>query len=396
MSLATVGFRTLPAFGCVLRTPTDTHVLVRGNIQASFDGQVVSATNATTWSEAVTSPSTTVRLSIDSADTQPTFFSSSGIVPASLVECNANDAPRVPMVDPVNEEPGPKQAFVDSTPAATSSSEDLAPVGAENSAVYEDETFLVARSALGLPPASQPPEEPGMISAVPSSPAPGAPISGTPFPTTAAAPSGPIDPFGASPFSGANSPTSQAVPQPKPAIQEGDHFGDTVTFEALRSTTPERITSTGHGVQAVHCPARHPNPVHASHCRICASPIADRDQLIIPRPTLGWLTLSAVLAYPLDRDMVFGRSPSAPARAQQPPRLVVIGDQDEQMSRSHLHVTIIDWQVFAADLGSLNGTMITLPDRNPQQLRANEPTLIIPGTVVEIGSERLEYTTGAP
>jgi hypothetical protein len=42
--------------------------------------------------------------------------------------------------------------------------------------------------------------------------------------------------------------------------------------------------------------------------------------------------------------------------------------------------------VVVTDLHSRNGTMIVLPGKSPQKLRAGEPTSVIPGTVVDLGS----------
>jgi len=37
------------------------------------------------------------------------------------------------------------------------------------------------------------------------------------------------------------------------------------------------------------------------------------------------------------------------------------------------------------DLGSKNGSIITLPGAAPRKLRASEPTVVLPGTLIDLG-----------
>jgi hypothetical protein len=50
----------------------------------------------------------------------------------------------------------------------------------------------------------------------------------------------------------------------------------------------------------------------------------------------------------------------------------------------HLRVTLDGWHVLVTDLNSTNGTLVTLPGHEPQQLRPGEPMLIQPGAVVTL------------
>ena len=45
-----------------------------------------------------------------------------------------------------------------------------------------------------------------------------------------------------------------------------------------------------------------------------------------------------------------------------------------------------DGTVVVTDLHSRNGTLIALPGKSPQKLRAGEPTSVIAGTVIDLGS----------
>ena len=82
-----------------------------------------------------------------------------------------------------------------------------------------------------------------------------------------------------------------------------------------------------------------------------------------------------------------GRNPRADfdgANGEDRPHVVKLPSADGDISRTHLRVTLSGWHVLVTDLNSTNGTLITLPDRDPQQLRPGEPVPIRPGTVVTL------------
>jgi pSer/pThr/pTyr-binding forkhead associated (FHA) protein len=64
--------------------------------------------------------------------------------------------------------------------------------------------------------------------------------------------------------------------------------------------------------------------------------------------------------------------------------VVKLPSADGYISRTHLKVTLDGWHVLVTDLKSTNGTLVTLPGRDPQQLRPGEPVPIQPGTVVTL------------
>jgi hypothetical protein len=82
---------------------------------------------------------------------------------------------------------------------------------------------------------------------------------------------------------------------------------------------------------------------------------------------------------------VVGRSPSvSKVSSGQVPRLIAIpGDQD--ISRNHAQFTLEGGTVVVTDLRSRNGTSVILPGKQPQALRAEEATPVIPGTIVDLG-----------
>ena len=121
-------------------------------------------------------------------------------------------------------------------------------------------------------------------------------------------------------------------------------------------------------------------------CRRCAAPLP-QDTVIVPRPVLGVLRLSVGDEITLDRDVVMGRSPRADftgADGEERPHVVKLPSADGDISRTHLRVSLDGWHVLVTDLNSTNGTLVTLPGRDPEQLRPGEPTPIQPGTVVTL------------
>lgn len=88
----------------------------------------------------------------------------------------------------------------------------------------------------------------------------------------------------------------------------------------------------------------------------------------------------------LDQPLILGRSPSASqVTAGSIPKLITLGSGDQDISRSHVRLALEGGTVVVTDLHSVNGTSVVLPGREPQRLRAGEPTAVIPGTVVDLG-----------
>jgi hypothetical protein len=89
----------------------------------------------------------------------------------------------------------------------------------------------------------------------------------------------------------------------------------------------------------------------------------------------------------IDVVAIAGRAPSASAASSAGmPALITVDSIEHDISRSHVQFAIEGDTVVVTDLHSRNGTMIVLPGKSPQKLRAGEPTSVIPGTVVDLGS----------
>ena len=89
---------------------------------------------------------------------------------------------------------------------------------------------------------------------------------------------------------------------------------------------------------------------------------------------------------PLTQPILMGRSPSVgKVSGGLIPRLVTIGTVDQDISRNHAQFALEGGTVVITDLHSRNGTLVALPGKSPQKLRAGEPTSVIVGTVVDFG-----------
>lgn len=140
----------------------------------------------------------------------------------------------------------------------------------------------------------------------------------------------------------------------------------------------------GPTVLAVRCPGSHLTPAYSAQCRVCGEAIEDQVPTEVPRPALGRLVLSTGESVLLDRDVVLGRAPeSAEQDPSLRPNLVRLTDSSE-VSRMHVRVTLDGWQPMLRDLGSANGTTLTLSSSSPQQLRPQEDYVLEPGSEVSL------------
>jgi pSer/pThr/pTyr-binding forkhead associated (FHA) protein len=106
----------------------------------------------------------------------------------------------------------------------------------------------------------------------------------------------------------------------------------------------------------------------------------------VPRPTLGTVLVSTGERIPLDRPVIVGRRPRAPRFSNDDmPRLVVVDGPQQDISRSHLKIDLVDWSVLVSDLGSTNGTTLRRAGQPDTRLQSGEPTLAQAGDVYDLG-----------
>ena len=173
------------------------------------------------------------------------------------------------------------------------------------------------------------------------------------------------------------------TPSEAPAVEEA-----TVDRASLPMTATGSIPR-GPIVLAVLCPAGHPSPPHAGTCRVCDRQIPPQQPFQTPRPPLGTIRLSTGDVVTLDRGVLLGRAPkvNADLPAAQRPHLVRVVSRDNDISRNHVEIVLEGWHVLVRDLGSTNGTTVTLPGQQAVRLRPSDSQVVEPGTVVGMADE---------
>ncbi|MDR1790706.1 MAG: FHA domain-containing protein [Propionibacteriaceae bacterium] len=85
--------------------------------------------------------------------------------------------------------------------------------------------------------------------------------------------------------------------------------------------------------------------------------------------------------------MIVGRKPKA-ARfsGSDIPRLVTLNGDLPDISRSHLRITLQDWNVMVADMGSTNGTILLRAGQPDRRLQAQEDVMALDGDVYDLGN----------
>lgn len=303
-----------------------------------------------------------------------------------------------PETAPLVESASPESDEADSAPAY-----DALFAGTANRIAFLDQLAAERREADdGAEPAPEPEsrphaQEPSNVTAVwsPTLPPAGAfaPTAPPSLPASAgpraAAPSdGVIDGVPWAQVARPYAPTSASTPpQPPGATATSDQEIEVRTMtraEMLSASQDQPIV--GPSVLAVTCPSGHLTAPFAHGCRVCGQPVDPSNPTRIARPSLGMLRREGGDPITLDRDVVLGRAPQAPAPGSaSSPHLVKVGEPG--VSRSHLQLTLDGWQVFVRDLGSSNGTELQLPGRPSEALRAEEDYLAEPGSRIVIAGE---------
>ena len=163
----------------------------------------------------------------------------------------------------------------------------------------------------------------------------------------------------------------RAVPTLSAASVEGplagDHDGHTVLTSDIAKLRAERKSSratTGSEYDAV----------------------AQFSQPVEPRAARVVLVLADGTREHLMQPILVGRSPSvSQVSGGQLPRLLTVGTPDQDISRTHVRFALEGGTVVVTDLHSRNGTMVKLPGKEPQKLRAGDPTAVLFGTIVDLG-----------
>jgi hypothetical protein len=164
------------------------------------------------------------------------------------------------------------------------------------------------------------------------------------------------------------------LPQVAPAVSAYDHlFGET----AYRSVEDAAVR-----------PSEEHTVVASDLAMLRAQRRASRGRAAAPAAVVAafLVELSTGGREVLDQVLVIGRAPAATALGGgNIPRLVTMTTPNQDISRTHAQIAVEGGTVVVTDLHSRNGTIVTLPGRSAQKLREGETTVVIPGTIIDLG-----------
>lgn len=224
---------------------------------------------------------------------------------------------------------------------------------------------------------------------------PGGVIDSVPWVTgevpSASAPTEVVPPHSLSPASVTSGPRPSDPTPPPLGVQ--DINAQTLNRDALPQAGPPGYGAAPQPMMSVptvlaaRCPYGHLTPAHSATCRVCGYAVAPQEAYEIPRPPLGVLRLSTGDTITVDRGVLIGRAPSLPAGSSERPHLVQVSSPQHDVSRTHAEIVLDGWHVFVRDLGSTNGTTVTLPGQHPFRLRDGDLQLLEHGTLIVLADE---------
>lgn len=103
-------------------------------------------------------------------------------------------------------------------------------------------------------------------------------------------------------------------------------------------------------------------------------------------PPPARIVLSSGMVVALNRPVLIGRAPQVSRVANaQLPRLVTVPSPNHDISRTHAQVRQDGDDVVVTDLNSTNGVMLVADGSSPRRLHPGDPTVVEPGSVVDLG-----------
>lgn len=387
--MASLGRARIPSFGCAVAEDRATRVLVRGDISVSVAGgeEFVANPDLSTWREElvlgrnfsfVTNGSEVLHWQRSDATTAD-VVSSDGGPDGSASSADQRPPARAPAS--TSEASGPSDLIVGVPDVLRANRADVADTGESGSPealasrtvgavdAVDDRTVMPRQPSAPVaendssPPAPVRPAAPAASGSVP-----------------AAAPSWPADSPVNAMAPGATASTADDASDR--TVIRGVSAGSATRGDALPAPPSDLLG----GIRFVRCQAGHPSPVHAEHCRTCSQPVIDTTVHVATSLVIARLVFDDGTIIELDRPQIIGRSPtvSADSHLGDLVGLHAIPDPEHQLSRSHLEVALDDWSITVTDLGSINGTWLTNPGKEPVRLRPNTPYMVVLGAQVQL------------
>jgi hypothetical protein len=202
----------------------------------------------------------------------------------------------------------------------------------------------------------------------------------------------------ASPAPAEASPSAEPLPvrQPNP----GAPFVSVPIGTLGDAEPPAPVADVRPWVLGLACSNGHLSDPKSPTCINCGAPLDGQTAVLRegPRPPLGVLLLDDGATFVLDTGYVLGREPQQdPEVLAGTARPLKITDADGVVSRRHVRVALVGWDIQVIDLGSANGTFVQIPgDPQRHQLAAHHPIVIRPGAQVTMGRRWFRVETLRP
>jgi len=185
-----------------------------------------------------------------------------------------------------------------------------------------------------------------------------------------------------------DTPPAPPPPPPPPAATPGPG-------SAAAQSGERGADESDKWVLGIRCPLDHHNHPDAGYCSQCGRKMGINATAVLvkgPRPPLGLFLLDDGGAIPVATNLLIGRDatshPDVVAGSRQ---AVLLTDASNVVSRHHLAITLEEWTITVADLGSANGTvLIDARTGATQPLQTNVPTPMDAGDRLQIGPRILQ------
>lgn len=187
-------------------------------------------------------------------------------------------------------------------------------------------------------------------------------------------------------------PIDLSEQQPLPTAEVGDDANDANDAND-EDLPPYAAPRTVLGVLSPGGYFNHPEARYCSRTGVKMGASATKALTEGIRPPLGVLTFDNGSTYSVQYDTIIGREPETDERVigGDAAALSVVGDNQE-VSRRHLLLELIDWDVFITDLDTANGTHIRESTAHEvRRLVPGQRTALPGGAEVFIGTTRFQY-----
>ncbi len=163
-------------------------------------------------------------------------------------------------------------------------------------------------------------------------------------------------------------------------VEQGSPVVNKVSFIAPMATSEE--------VVGTFCANNHFTDSRRLRCLFCDAETQFDRVDTGQRPMLGRLRFDDGRIIELQRNVLIGRKPTAPEGVIAD---VIEIDDDRLLSRLHVEVRLIDWDVVVVDRQSANGTSIVHPDGRRVATRANVDAPLESGSTVHFGRHHFVF-----